>query len=89
MYATIRRICMLRFLAYEKYTLISMGTETVAVAKTMEAKSRITLNSSKRQSLRTTIPSVIVQALGLENHDTLIWAWTIKNNKVNVEIKKA
>lgn len=48
----------------------------------------VTLNSSKRKSLRSTIPMSVVKNLGLRVGDKLSWKYEIRNGEIVTTIRK-
>jgi len=52
-------------------------------------RSKVTGAKKGTISLRSTIPATVVQALGVEFGDELIWEVTAKDNKFLVVVRKA
>jgi hypothetical protein len=48
----------------------------------------VTLNSSKRKSLRSTIPMSVVKNMGLRVGDNLRWKYEIRNGEIVTTIRK-
>jgi molybdopterin-binding protein len=48
----------------------------------------VTLNSSKRKSLRSTIPMSVVRNMGLKEGDNLSWKYEIKNDEIVTTVRK-
>jgi hypothetical protein len=48
----------------------------------------VTLNSSKRKSLRSTIPMSVVKNMGLEVGDNLNWKYEIRDGEIVTTIRK-
>jgi antitoxin component of MazEF toxin-antitoxin module len=48
----------------------------------------VTLNSSKRKSLRSTIPISVVRNMGLKEGDNLSWKYEIKNDEIVTTVRK-
>jgi hypothetical protein len=48
----------------------------------------LTLNSSKRKSLRSTIPMSVVKNMGLKSGDNLNWKYEIRNGETVITIRK-
>jgi molybdopterin-binding protein len=48
----------------------------------------VTLNSSKRKSLRSTIPMSVVKNMGLKVGDNLSWKYEIKSGEIVTTIRK-
>ena len=48
----------------------------------------VTLNSSKRKSLRSTIPMSVVKNMGLKIGDNLSWKYEIRNGEIVTTIRK-
>lgn len=49
---------------------------------------KVTKANSKSQSLRTSIPKLIVQALDLENGDSVDWRLNLVNGEIVITIVK-
>jgi len=47
----------------------------------------LTLATSKRASLRTTVPMSIVKQFGLKSGDKLEWTFEVKNNEIIIVVK--
>ena len=48
----------------------------------------VTVNSSKRKSLRSTIPMSVVKNIGLKVGDNLSWRYEIRNGEIVTTIRK-
>jgi hypothetical protein len=48
----------------------------------------VTLNSSKRKSLRSTIPMSVVRNMGLKVGDNLSWKYEIRSGEIVTTIRK-
>jgi hypothetical protein len=48
----------------------------------------VTVNSSKRKSLRSTIPMSVVKNMGLKVGDNLSWKYEIRNGEIVTTIRK-
>jgi hypothetical protein len=48
----------------------------------------VTLNSSKRKSLRSTIPISVVRNMGLKEGDNLSWKYEIRSGEIVTTIRK-
>jgi hypothetical protein len=48
----------------------------------------VTLNSSKRKSLRSTIPMSVVRNMGLKVGDNLSWKYEIRDGEIVTTIRK-
>ena len=48
----------------------------------------VTLNSSKRKSLRSTIPMSVVRNMGLKEGDNLSWKYEIRSGEIVTTIRK-
>lgn len=48
----------------------------------------VALNSSKRRSLRSTIPMSVVKNMGLKVGDNLSWKYEIRNGEIVTTIRK-
>ena len=48
----------------------------------------VALNSSKRKSLRSTIPMSVVKNMGLKVGDNLSWKYEIRNGEIVTTIRK-
>jgi molybdopterin-binding protein len=48
----------------------------------------VTLNSSKRKSLRSTIPMSVVKNMGLKVGDNLSWKYEIRNGEIVTTVRK-
>lgn len=48
----------------------------------------VTINSSKRKSLRSTIPMSVVKNMGLKVGDNLSWKYEIRNGEIVTTITK-
>lgn len=63
----------------------------IVIMMTLEGDGEITtvtLNSSKRKSLRSTIPMSVVKNLGLRVGDKLSWKYEIRNGEIVTTIRK-
>jgi antitoxin component of MazEF toxin-antitoxin module len=49
---------------------------------------KVTVNSSKRKSLRSTIPMSVVKNMGLKVGDNLSWKYEIRNGEIVTTIRK-
>lgn len=47
----------------------------------------LTLATSKRASLRTTVPMSVVRQFGLKSGDHLEWIFEVKNNEIIIVVK--
>jgi hypothetical protein len=61
---------------------------TSSIAKLVE-KTRLSLNSSKRHSLRTTVPISVVRQWDLKVGDELAWSWEVRKGEMNLIVSKA
>jgi antitoxin component of MazEF toxin-antitoxin module len=48
----------------------------------------VTINSSKRKSLRSTIPMSVVKNMGLKIGDKISWKYEIRNGEIVTTIRK-
>ena len=48
----------------------------------------VTVNSSKRKSLRSTIPMSVVKNMGLKSGDNLSWKYEIRDGEIVTTIRK-
>jgi molybdopterin-binding protein len=48
----------------------------------------VTVNSSKRKSLRSTIPMSVVKNMGLKVGDNISWKYEIRNGEIVTTIRK-
>jgi antitoxin component of MazEF toxin-antitoxin module len=48
----------------------------------------VALNSSKRKSLRSTIPMSVVKNMGLKVGDNISWKYEIRNDEIVTTIRK-
>jgi hypothetical protein len=48
----------------------------------------VTVNSSKRKSLRSTIPMSVVKNMGLRLGDSISWKYEIRNGEIVTTIRK-
>jgi hypothetical protein len=48
----------------------------------------VTVNSSKRRSLRSTIPMSVVKNMGLKLGDSLSWKYEIRNGEIVTTVTK-
>lgn len=48
----------------------------------------VALNSSKRKSLRSTIPMSVVKNMGLKVGDNLSWRYEIRNGEIVTTVRK-
>jgi molybdopterin-binding protein len=48
----------------------------------------VTVNSSKRKSLRSTVPMSVVKNMGLKVGDKLSWKYEIRNGEIVTTIRK-
>lgn len=63
----------------------------IVIMMTLEGEGEITtvtLNSSKRKSLRSTIPMSVVKNMGLKVGDNLSWKYEIRNGEIVTTIRK-
>lgn len=78
MYATFISI----FIVFVLYLLVDMILEGEGEITT------VTVNSSKRKSLRSTIPMSVVKNMGLKVGDNLSWKYEIRNDEIVTTITK-
>jgi redox-regulated HSP33 family molecular chaperone len=48
----------------------------------------VTVNSSKRKSLRSTIPMSVVNNMGLKAGDNISWKYEIRNGEIVTTVRK-
>ena len=48
----------------------------------------VTINSSKRKSLRSTIPMSVVKNMGLKVGDNISWTYEIRNGEIVTTVRK-
>ena len=48
----------------------------------------VTVNSSKRKSLRSTIPMSVVKNMGLKVGDNISWTYEIRNGEIVTTVRK-
>jgi molybdopterin-binding protein len=48
----------------------------------------VTVNSSKRKSLRSTIPMSVVKNMGLKVGDSISWKYEIRNGEIVTTVRK-
>jgi redox-regulated HSP33 family molecular chaperone len=73
-------------------TFISSRFVSISVALILEGEGEITtvtVNSSKRKSLRSTIPMSVVKNMGLKAGDNLSWKYEIRNGEIVTTVRKA
>ena len=78
MYATFISI----FIVFVSYLVVDMILEGEGEITT------VTVNSSKRKSLRSTIPMSVVKNMGLKVGDNLSWKYEIRNDEIVMTITK-
>jgi hypothetical protein len=66
---------------------IATRMSTRSSAKLVE-KTRLSLNSSKRHSLRTTVPISVVRQWDLKVGDELAWSWEVRKGEMTLVISK-
>lgn len=78
MYATFISI----FIVFVSYLIVDMILEGEGEITT------VTVNSSKRKSLRSTIPMSVVKNMGLKVGDNLSWKYEIRDGEIVTTITK-
>jgi hypothetical protein len=67
---------------------IATCMSTYRIAKLVE-KTKLSLNSSKRHSLRTTVPISVVRQWDLKVGDELAWSWEVRKGEMTLIVNKA
>jgi hypothetical protein len=68
--------------------MICIGFHTVMGLQGEGEITTVALNSSKRKSLRSTIPMSVVKNMGLKVGDNLSWKYEIRNGEIVTTIRK-